>query len=209
MQSMFRTRRLSSVLTAVFCIAAGAVLIAFPQDAVRWTCMALGALLLVAGVFNLVSFLRGGRLRSAFQFDLVVGIVLSIIGLWLLLRPDSVVALVQYIFGAMILIHGLIQMHAAISLRGGIAPILLSAVPVILGIVVIMDPFSSLAMLVVLIGIILLYNGIIDLYLIFRLSRVEAKVQAAAGEAAAEAEALGNVPFTEAPDSPDDPAEGP
>ena len=202
MQTIFRERRRSSIVTALFCIAAGAVLVAFPQDAVRWICMALGALLLAAGVFNVISYLRGGRLRSAFSFDLVVGIVLAVIGLWLLLRPNTVVALVQYVFGAFILIHGLLQLQAAFAVRGGIIPVLMAAIPVVLGVVILLDPFSSLAALVVLIGIVLIYNGVVDLYLIFRLSRAAAKVEAAFEEAAAEEAALDNVQFTEAPDDP-------
>jgi len=197
MKTFFRERRRSSIFTAIVSIAAGAVLIAFPQDAVRWICMALGALLVVVGAAELFSYFRGGKLRSAFQFDLVVGVVLAVVGLWLLLRPNTVIALLQYVFGAFILIHGVLQLQAAVALRGGILPILMAAIPIVLGIVVLLDPFSSLAALVVLIGIILVYNGLIDLYLILRLSRAAARAEAAFEEAAAEEEVLGNAQFTE------------
>jgi|GEM_PF-298347 len=204
MKTILSERRKSSILGAAGCILIGAVLVAFPQDAVRWVCMAFGAMLALAGAWNLISYFRGRSALSAFQLDLFIGIVLCILGLWLLLRPDSVVALLQYVFGAFILLHGLIELQAAIALRGGWLPLLLAALPVALGVLILVDPFGSLAVLVVLIGIALIYNGAVDLYLILRLSRAAKALESVAEEAAADQAVLENAEFVEA--APDEPS---
>ena len=198
MKSILSERRKSSILGAVACIVIGAVLVAFPQDAVRWVCMVFGAILTVAGLWNLISFFRARTALSVFQLDLFIGLVLLVLGAWLLLMPDSVVALLQYVFGAFILLHGLIELQAAITLRGGFLPILLAILPVAVGVLIILDPFGSLAVLVVLIGIALIYNGLIDLYLILRLSRAAKALAAAAEEAEAEEAVLSDAQFEEA-----------
>ena len=177
MKSILRQRRKSSILSAVVCILVGAVLIAFPQDSVRWMCMLLGAVLTAAGVWNLVSYFRGGSVLSVFQLDLLLGIVLTLFGAWLLLWPDSVLALLQYVFGAFVIMHGLVQMQAALEIRGGPLPVLLALLAIVCGIVIIIDPFATMSALIVLIGAVLIYNGIIELYLIVRLSRAAAHME--------------------------------
>ena len=177
MNSILRARRKSSIAAALVSFFIGGVLFTFPETSVRWMCMALGASLLVLGVWYLVSYFRGRGMLSAFQLDLFLGIVLAVLGLWLLLRPESVISLLQYVFGAFILLHGLVELQAAFHIRragfAGWAPaMIVSLLTVLLAAVILLNPFASFAALVMLIGAVLIYNGVIDLFLIFRLSRL-------------------------------------
>jgi uncharacterized membrane protein HdeD (DUF308 family) len=188
MKSILHERRKSSILTAVISILIGIVLVAFPVDSVRWVCLTFGAVLLLGGAWYVISYFRGKSVMSAFQLDLVLGIILAILGLWLLLRPESVMAVVQYVFGAFLLLRGVIDLQGALALRSaGVQrwspALVVSLLTIVLSVIILLDPFSSLAVLITLIGCVFVYNGIVELFLIFRLSRAFAAVEKAVDDA--------------------------
>ena len=51
------------------------------------------------------------------QTELLLGIILLLIGIWMVSKPSSVIALLQYVVGALIVIHGIIDLQAAINIK--------------------------------------------------------------------------------------------
>ena len=90
---------------------------------------------------------------------------------------DSVIALVQYVFGAVVIFHGVLDVQSSVSLmRQGAArwwlDLALSALTLALGALILINPFGTFAALVTLIGLVLIYDGLSDLWIIHRLSRM-------------------------------------
>ena len=91
--------------------------------------------------------------------------------------PESVVLLIQFLFGAILIFHGVIDLQGAVVLMRCRAPqrgidLVLSILTVVLGVLVIINPFGTFAALIMLIGVALIYDGVSDLYLVWKLSRV-------------------------------------
>lgn len=195
MKTILIKRKKSGIVAAVISLIIGAVLLMRPESSILWMCTAIGVLIFGAGVVNLVSYFKGRGILSFLHISLIIGVVLSIVGLWMVLRPESVVSAVQYVFGAIILVKGLIDLQAAVDLyrAGGNAKpgFIACAVTLALGVLILLDPFKSLALLVRIIGAVLAFNGVVDLYLIFSLSNIDAAVAADCGPIEAE--------FVEAP----------
>lgn len=77
---------------------------------------------------------------------------------------DSVIALVQYVFGAVVIFHGVLDVQNSVSLmRQGAArwwlDLALSALTLALGALILINPFGTFAALVTLIGLVLIYDG--------------------------------------------------
>ena len=176
MNSILRERKFSSTVSAVICIALGVVLLFWPDLSLRVLCMLLGAALLITGAGYIISyFARRGKL-SALQFEIILGVILAILGLWLLLNPATFISLLQFVFGAILVIHGIVDLQAAFHLQGAgynrwWAALILALLTAVLGVVIILNPFGSMAALTMLIGLSLIFDGASDLALIFRLSR--------------------------------------
>lgn len=107
---------------------------------------------------------------------LIPGLLLAALGLWLLSRPASVIVLIQFSFAAVLLFHGVIDLQSALSLMREGWPrwwidLALAALTLVLGGVVLFNPFGTMEALTILIGLSLVYDGISDLVLIHRLSR--------------------------------------
>ena len=124
--------------------------------------LAACAIVLMMYAFALAGLLRAGALAA--------------LGLWLLSSPASVIVLIQFSFAAVLLFHGVIDLQGAVSLMREGWPrwwidLALAALTLVLGGVVLFNPFGTMEALTILIGLSLVYDGISDLVLIHRLSR--------------------------------------
>lgn len=193
MKSILREQWGSSTLAALVTIALGFVLVLWPDRSVSLMCSILGGALLVFGILYVFACVaRRGKNRAP-AFFLIPGAVLAGLGVWLLISAESVIALIQYVFGAVIIFHGIVDLQAALALVGYRAKkwwldLLLSLVTLALGLVILVNPLGSFGPLVSLIGCALVYDGFTDLWLILRLGWASRAANLAALEAAEEAE---------------------
>ena len=176
MNSILNQQRRSSIAAAAVTILLGLFLAFWPGQSVSFLCMLLGAAIAVTGIIYFVGWLARRREGVPALFVLP-GVVLFALGAWLMTSPASVVQLVQYIFGAVLIFHGVVDLQGALALMGqGYSrwwvDLLLAVLTLALGVLVVVNPFGTFAALVTLIGLVLIYDGLSDLWIIHRLSRM-------------------------------------
>jgi len=190
MKSILHEQRLSSVGAALVTILLGGVLVWWPDRSIQFLCMLLGVSIFATGVIYILGWLAR-RKKGVPAFFVIPGVILGALGVWLMTSPDSVIMLIQYMFGAILIFHGIVDLQGVAALaqhrwdRWWI-DLLLTTLTLVFGVLVLFNPFGTFAALVVLIGIALIYDGLSDLCIIFRLSRA----YAAAARQAEEAERL-------------------
>ena len=175
MNSILRQQRRSSIAAAVVTILLGLFLAFWPGQSVSFLCMLLGAAIALTGVIYFVGWLARRKAGVPALFVLP-GVVLFALGAWLMTSPASVVQLVQYIFGAVLIFHGIVDLQGALALMGqGYSrwwvDLLLAVLTLTLGVLVVVNPFGTFAALMTLVGLSLVFDGITDLVIIWRLSR--------------------------------------
>ena len=175
MKSVLRQQRRSSIAAAVVTLLLGLALVFWPNRSVGILCMLLGAAVLLTGILYILGWFSWRRDRVS-ALVLLPGVVFCGLGVWMLSSPASLIRVVQYIFGAVLLFHGVVDLQAAWTLMSRRWPrwwldMILGALTLALGVLVLINPFGAFAALVVLIGLSLVFDGASDLYLIWRLSR--------------------------------------
>ncbi len=162
------------VISAVLCIALGAVLFAWPDLSMQIVCTAIGAVLLIGGGVRLAAYFaqRDGSVYA--QLNLIMGIILAVVGIWILLQPDKVLAIIPIIVGIVIALHGINNLQQAVTLckerydKWWVA-LILGLLTVGLGVLLVCRPFEALDVAVKMIGIFLIYDGISDIWIVSRL----------------------------------------
>ena len=107
---------------------------------------------------------------------LILGIILSVIGAWILLKPEMIIAAVPVIMGIIIVMHGVHNIVQGLQLKGmdyekwWIA-FALGIVTVALGSILIYNPFSVVNTVVRVIGAFLIYDGISRIWIVSRVSK--------------------------------------
>ncbi len=188
MGAMLKKLKTNIVISAVLCIVLGIVLVVWPDMSMQIACAAIGVVLLLGGIVRLVQYfvVRDGSMYA--QMNLIMGIVLTVVGVWIVLKPDKVLAIIPIIIGIVIVLHGLNNLQQAITLckekydKWWVA-LILGLLTVGFGVLLICRPFAALDTVVMLIGIFLIYDGLSDLWIVSRIYRT-------AKELKQEAEAL-------------------
>lgn len=156
------------VMSVMFCVA-GALFIALPDISITMIGISMGIAMIVFGIVKLVGYFSRDLFRLAFQFDLELGILLLVLGLIVLIRPDDLMTFMCIALGISILTDGLFKVQIALdSKRFGIKSwwviLALAVVAGTIGVFLIFRSAKSAQFLTVLLGVSILAEGILNLY---------------------------------------------
>lgn len=156
------------VLSALFCVI-GVLFIAFPQLSVIVVSRALGIVMVVFGGIKIVGYFSKDLYRLAFQYDLEFGILLGVLGLIVLVKPSDVLNFIFVALGIAILADGLFKIRISFDAKKfGIeswwAILVLAVATGTVGAVLMFLPKESQTALAIWLGISLLAEGILNLW---------------------------------------------
>ena len=183
------------VVSAALCILLGIVLVAWPDLSIQIVCTAVGAVLLIGGGVRLAVYFTTKDGSVYTQMNLIMGIVLAVVGVWILLQPGKVLAIIPIIVGIVIVLHGINNLQQAVTLckekydKWWVA-LILGLLTVGFGVLLICRPFEALDTVVMLIGIFLIYDGISDIWIVSRLYRTAKMLKQEAEALEVEAEEI-------------------
>ena len=156
------------ILMSVLYLGLGAFLLLVPGTALNVVCYALGAVVLACAVVQLVRYFAVERGVFQSQLTLVSGLVCLGLGAFLIIRSDIVVRILPIVFGLFVIFDSLGRIQNALELRrcqysSWKGFLLLALLSIVLGVVMIVDPFGAMETLVMAIGIILIVEGTLNL----------------------------------------------
>ena len=156
------------IVMSVLYLALGIFLLMVPGTALNVVCYALGGVVLLGAVIQLVRYFLVERGIFQSQLTLISGLVCLALGGFLILRSDIVVRILPIVFGLFVIFDSLGRVQSALELRRcGYGSwkgfLLLALLSVVLGVVMIVDPFGSMETLVMAIGVILIIEGTLNL----------------------------------------------
>ena len=153
------------VLMSILYLGLGIFLLLVPGTAMNIVCYALGGVVLVCAAVQLVRYFAVERGVFQSQLTLISGLVCLGLGAFLIIRSDIVVRILPIVFGLFVIFDSLGRIQNALELRKcrwkGF--LLLAVLSIVLGIVMILDPFGTMETLVMAIGVILIVEGALNL----------------------------------------------
>ena len=166
----------NAIISSILYVLLGLALLLRPELSTTVLCTALGVVLILRGLSDILDFVfhRDGSLY--YSLHLVAGIVLAAVGVWLVTRPTLIAVVIPRIIGVLILFHGLKDLGDAMTLRKNKSPralaaMILGLVTIALGALLVVNPFSAFATVVRIIGIVLIYDGVSDLWITSEVTR--------------------------------------
>ena len=169
------------ILMSLLYLALGIFLLMVPGTALNVVCYALGGVVLACAAVQLVRYFVVERGVFQSQLTLISGLVCLALGAFLIIRSDIVVRVLPIVFGLFVIFDSLGRIQNALELRRCEYPswkiflllypvithlplfLLLAVLSVVLGIVMVVDPFGTMETLVMAIGLILILEGALNL----------------------------------------------
>lgn len=165
-------------LSAVICVILGIVLLVWPGQSTQVVCMVLGIVLGGFGLIQIILYLATKEKTMVSHSMMMLGVVLAVIGGWIVLKPETIIKAVPMIVGILIVIHGFHNAVQAIDLKkmqydNWWVALLLSLLTVALGVVLICNPFTIVDTVVRIIGAFLVYDGLSDMWILSRVFKIK------------------------------------
>lgn len=160
-----------ALLKAIVFILAGVILLLRPSLTLRAAAMVFGAGVLAYGIFTAVSQLMARDEKQ--PAALTAGLIAVVAGVVVLLAPQLVVELFPVLAGILVILGGVKRCTDALVARsdgdrGWPLGMLLAVVCIVLGVLVILNPFGTAVNVVQLIGIAGIYYGVTALVRLLR-----------------------------------------
>ena len=163
-----KTAKIGYIVLSVALCVLGIILIAFPEFSASLFGILCGVVLIMFGGVKLVGYFSKDLYRLAFQYDLVFGILMIALGVGMLTHPEGLMHFVCVALGITILADGLTKIQISRESRSfGIGRwqvmLVLAILTGVCGLALVVCPGYGGRVLMVLLGITLLLEGILNL----------------------------------------------
>ena len=165
---LFKNNKYRILLADVFMLAFGLVMIIFPAQSQNVICMILGGVLCLLGVFRILVYAVSERTKVFLSFALVTGAALLGVGIWILLKPEELAALLGTLLALVLIVTGVMKIQYAFDfLRLKAAywwvQLIGAAVLIGLGVLGLINVFQVMETLILFLGICFVVGAVWDL----------------------------------------------
>ena len=166
-----------SIMRCVSAIAIGILLMVWPETAIIYLVIAIGAMFFLPSLFTIIGyFMKGRQLGMYFP---IVSLGSLLFGLWLMVSPAFFVGILMYVLGAVLVFAGVSQIAGLLGARSyATVPFGYYVMPVLIlfaGLVVLVNPFAAATVPFIILGISSTAYGISELINVYKFRRKEEK----------------------------------
>lgn len=171
---------ISSVLiSSLAYLVMGIILIIFPNSISNVLCYALGIVVTIYGLFNIVVFFLKKENNNMY-LELIVGVVATAFGIFTLFSPSVIVNIIFVTIGIIIIIDSLMDIKNSFQLKVlGMkywwVCAVISVLVILLGLSTIFFPTFFGNFLIFLLGIVMIYEGVSGLFIMGLISHYARK----------------------------------
>lgn len=163
-----QTAKIGYILTSLMLCTLGVVLIVCPGVSAGLLCKISGVIMVLFGAIKIIGYFSKDLYRLAFQYDLASGVLIMALGVIMIARTNVMVSIICIIFGIYVLADALLKVQIAIDAKAfGISKWwLILAVAILTGVVgflLVLRPSESAQILMVLLGLSLISEGLLNL----------------------------------------------
>ena len=166
---MLKELKWEAILTGVLYILLGIVALVIPETMQKTLGYLIGIVLIVAGLISIICYLLRDARENYYHNEFVFGLVGMVVGAAVLYKVEVIISLIPFILGILVLFSGCSKLQDAIDLKrlsyGSWAGMLvMAAINIILGIVLICNPFKAAIVLFRVLGVGLILSGVSDCF---------------------------------------------
>ena len=167
-----------AMMRCVCAIAMGILLMVWPEAAIVYLVIAIGAMFFLPSLFSLVTYFMKGR--QAGMYFPVISLGSLLFGLWLMVMPAFFVGILMYVLGVVLIFAGVSQIATLLNVRSrAMVSFGFYVVPVLIllaGLLVLANPFAVATIPFIILGVSSAVYGITELISLYKFRKKEEKV---------------------------------
>ncbi len=175
-----KTIKLEIIIVAVALFVLGLFLVIFPAASQEIICKAIGVALCVWGVLRLINYFRIAGNEVLGSYGLVQGVTLLAFGMFFVIKPQVIGVFLGTALAIIIIVDGILKLQYAVDFYHLQSDkwwieLIGAVVMVVIGVIALLNPFSTTTALTVFIGIALMVEGLWDFISLMRIVSVTKK----------------------------------
>lgn len=172
MKKFFR----SSLITSLFLIALGILLIFQSEVTIITIAYVVGSVIIALGVLSGIKFFSNLSKEKKSELDLVYGIISVVLGIVIINNPEGVASIMPIILGVSIIISSATKLQYAFELKSNNnnlwkTTMLLSIISTICGLVLLFNPFKAISYFTKLVGVFIIIYAVLDMISTYTIKR--------------------------------------
>lgn len=182
LHTVLNEMRADVALSAILSIAIGVIIVLWPVQALLLLCRILAILFLIMGIAIFASACTEERYR---KIKIAIGTALLILGIFIFISPTMIVQILSLVVGLIISLHGIKDMLLVMEgkeyeEKTWWMPSLMATITLMIGLYLIWNQFHASALLVWFLGGVLIFDGISDLFILFKIKLAQKAARTAA-----------------------------
>ena len=166
---MLKELKWEAILTGVLYILLGIVALVIPETMQKTLGYLIGIVLIIAGLVSMVCYLLRDARENYYHNEFVFGLVGIVVGAAVLYKVEVIISLIPFILGILVLFSGCSKLQDAIDLKrlsygSWVGMLIVAIINIILGIVLICNPFKAAVLLFRVLGVGLILSGASDCF---------------------------------------------
>lgn len=175
-----KTIKLEIIIVAVALFVLGLFLVIFPAASQEIICKAIGVALCVWGVLRLINYFRIAGNEVLGSYGLVQGVTLLAFGMFFVIKPQVIGVFLGTALAIIIIVDGILKLQYAVDFYHLQSDkwwieLIGAVIMVVIGVIALLNPFSTTTALTVFIGIALMVEGLWDFISLMRIVSVTKK----------------------------------
>ncbi len=162
MKDIIKKKEIKGILGSLLLIVLSIFLMLKPIEIIGSLIKVIGMILLICGVFDFTNYFVNKKEESLFDYGLVKGIIEITIGVLFIFKYDLLINLFPCILGLIIVFINIFKLQTAISLKefesNYMTGVIISSLSIILGLVIVINPFETLEVVIIVSGAVLLIS---------------------------------------------------
>lgn len=176
MLSSIKSKVIKSLLFGVLLIALAVYLIIKPLEIVSTLIKVIGMFVLICGVFDFINYFFNKEEDAFFNYGLFRGIMEITVGILFVFKYNLLITLFPSLLGLMIVFINIFKLQTAIEYKNVensnyLTGVIISSLSIILGIIVLINPFETVEVVVITSGVILLVSELVNVIYCFSVLR--------------------------------------
>lgn len=158
----------SSLITSVFLLILGGLLIFESEATILSISYIIGGVLIALGVVAIIRYILSSRKGMASELDIIYGIVTIILGAIIISNPKALASIIPVVLGICIVISSATKLQYAFELKKDnnslwIMTMVVALVSALCGVALIFNPFQGAQMITQIVGIFIMIYAVLDI----------------------------------------------
>lgn len=168
---------IKNLVVPIVTILIGIILLLVPGEIITTIIRIIGALIIAGATLSIIDIIKNKKQNLELMYSILIGIL----GIIFISNPEVIAGIIPLLLGLFIILKSAVKLRLVYSLKQDgtdywIKPLIVNILMLILGLVLVFNPFRGAEALIMIIAIFMISYGILDIIEIFMTKPKRVKV---------------------------------